>query len=93
MDEDGLRQYLNGLECQDETPTQNILVFGLAPFLNQLVATTTFQQEPLIFVKCRPGCRLPVQLSSELGGATIIIDCDFDGITPLHYPLSKPKYE
>lgn len=49
--------------------------------------------EPLIFVKCRPGCRLPVQLSSELGGATIIIDCDFDGITPLHYPLSKPKYE
>ncbi|KAF8535303.1 P-loop containing nucleoside triphosphate hydrolase protein [Trichophaea hybrida] len=93
IDDDGFRQYLGGLECENGIPTQKILAFGLAPYMDWLVATVTFHNEPLIFMECRPNCQLSVSLPSDLCEATITVDCDFYGITPLYHPASKPKYD
>jgi hypothetical protein len=93
-----LRQYLNSLECDAEYQAENILAFSLAPYMNWLVATVTFRQEPSIFAQCRPRSHLPFQLPADLAmprESNIIIDCDFYGITPLYSPLKpqEPKFE
>jgi hypothetical protein len=100
IDKAGLRQYLCDLECEkgiqpqnSGIQLQNILAFSIAPYIGRLVATITFHQEPLLFLQCRPGHPLALQLPQELGGVKITVDCDFYGITPLYHPTSKPKYE
>ncbi|KAF8248466.1 hypothetical protein K440DRAFT_600017, partial [Wilcoxina mikolae CBS 423.85] len=67
--------------------------FSLAPYSDWLVATVTFDQEPLVFMKCQPGTMVHCCLPLELGGDTISVDCDYFGITPLFQPSSEPKYD
>jgi hypothetical protein len=95
IDKNKLQRFLQGLECEDGIPTheQNIASFSLAPYIDWLVATIMFYQEPLIFMTCRPGYKSHVQLPAELDGATITVDCDFHGITPLYHPSPMPKYD
>ena len=87
---DQLRQYLNGLQELD-TP-DNILALSLAPSVNWLVATVTFCQEPLILAQCKAGRTTQLQLPLEPGNASITVDCDFYGVTPLYHP-DKPQFE
>jgi hypothetical protein len=67
------------------------------------VATVAFHQEPNEFKECKPGkpCYLQdpdrdikrtFRLSSIM--STIIVDCDFDGMTPLYIsPCTSVQYE
>ncbi|KAF8247189.1 hypothetical protein K440DRAFT_629762 [Wilcoxina mikolae CBS 423.85] len=94
VDEDRLRQYLAGLKYETEVLDDNILAFSLVPYRKWLVATVTFRQEPLDLTECRSDRKLHVRLPPELSGATITVDCDFYGITPLyHPPQSEPQYD
>jgi len=99
VDEDQLRQYLNSLECKTRSATENVLALSLAPYIDWLVATVTFHQEPLIFTQCRPHHNMHIQLPSQLVGprenGTITVDCDFCGITPLYHPPGpqEPTFE
>jgi hypothetical protein len=88
------RQYLAGLRCEAGVLDDNILAFSLAPYGKWLVATVAFRQEPLDLTECRSDRKCYVRLPPELDGATITVDCDFYGITPLyHPPKSEPIYE
>lgn len=93
VEEDSFRNYLNNLERQTSSTKENILAFSLAPYIDWLVATVTFDREPSAFFQCSHGQRLSFQLPAELGGATVYVDCDFYGITPLHHPQPEPEYE
>ncbi|KAA8899102.1 hypothetical protein FN846DRAFT_782513 [Sphaerosporella brunnea] len=93
VDNNQLRKFLGGLEYESQPPKENILALSLAPFVDWLVATVSFSQEPLIFLRCTTGRSLSLPLPPELGGSTINVDCDFYGITPLYHPPSKPTYD
>ncbi|KAF8241213.1 hypothetical protein K440DRAFT_592033, partial [Wilcoxina mikolae CBS 423.85] len=99
VDENQLRQYLNSLECETTSAAENVLVLSLAPYIDWLVATVTFSQEPLIFTQCRPHHIMHFQLPTQLVGpretGIISVDCDFYGITPLYHPpgLQEPKFD
>ncbi|KAF8534452.1 hypothetical protein BDD12DRAFT_895849 [Trichophaea hybrida] len=99
VDENQLRQYLNNLECETTSVAENVLALSLAPYIDWLVATVTFRQEPLIFTQCRPHrimhFELPTQLVGPRETGTILVDCDFYGITPLYHPpgLQEPEFD
>jgi hypothetical protein len=99
VNEKQLKNYLNRLECKPgRCTTANILKLVLAPYLDWLVATVTFREEPLAFKPCQSGHTMKLPLPAELaeeGETTISVDCDFYGITPLYHPPGtlKPTFE
>jgi hypothetical protein len=94
IDKDQLRRHLASLRYEAQVSDDNILALSLAPYRAWLVATVTFQVEPIEFRRCRSNHKLDVPLPLQPNGAPISVDCDFYGITPLyHPPQSEPKYE
>ncbi|KAF8248524.1 hypothetical protein K440DRAFT_625728 [Wilcoxina mikolae CBS 423.85] len=97
VNEDGLRNYLNSLACEEGPVKDNVLALSLAPFIECLVATVTFRQDPLVFVQCRPrnivSITLPSILDKSRDPEEITVDCDFHGITPLYHPPGEPSYD
>jgi len=95
VDENRLREYLGNLECEGGFETENVLAFSLAPFIDWLVATVTFDRDPFVFKQCLPGYTVSFQLPITLDESRedITADCDFHGITPLYHPPEEPSYE
>jgi hypothetical protein len=85
-----LRTYLEDLL---EDSTQDDFIISLAPYSNGKgqIATVTFRRtEPSPFSECKTNERLYLQ--NERMQSRIIVDCDFQGITPL-YSAKEPTVE
>jgi hypothetical protein len=85
-----LRTYLKDLV---EDSTQDDFIISLAPYSNGKIqiATVTFTRtEPSQFSECKTDERLYLQIEGMQ--SRIIVDCDFQGVTPL-YSAKEPTVE
>jgi hypothetical protein len=85
-----LRTYLKDLL---EDSTQDDFIISLAPYSygKRQIATVTFTStEPSPFLECRTDRRVYLQIEGIQ--PRIIVDCDFQGVTPL-YSAKEPTIE
>jgi hypothetical protein len=88
--EGDLRAYLKDL-LEDGTPDDFIISLAPYSYGKEQMATVTFiRKEPSPFSECKTDERL--YLRNEGMKSRIIVDCDFQGVTPL-YSAKEPTVE